>query len=301
MRRKELIFLGMVNAPMLAQKRHANIHPGFCMNLCDTYLPQIPAPQPASQKHSLVGQAKKTEVRNCSRFNLFHHHSCSTDRCPYAWHPRVLMAIGEEKAHTGAVREGLSRSRCACVHAGCEKEDRRTSCGLLQALVSVKEKLTDTEGPDMKEQMRDQIRQWFIEVRYIHGHSPSCSLFSLTLFFSLPLSLSLSVCLSVSGSVSLSVSPSLSVSLPLSLSLSLSLCFCLSLPLCLFLSLCFFVSLSFSLSFSLCLTLSLSLSLCLSLFLMPFLFLVCLFCFIYSPSLYACSLKGCHWQVSRLP
>ena len=35
-----------------------------------------------------------------------------------------------------------------------------------QALVSVKEKLAETEGPDMKEQMQDQIRQWFIEVRY---------------------------------------------------------------------------------------------------------------------------------------
>lgn len=36
----------------------------------------------------------------------------------------------------------------------------------MQALVTVKDKLADTEGPDMKEQMQDQIRQWFIEVRY---------------------------------------------------------------------------------------------------------------------------------------
>lgn len=40
-----------------------------------------------------------------------------------------------------------------------------TSDILIQALVTVKEKLVDTEGPDMKEQMQDQIRQWFIEVR----------------------------------------------------------------------------------------------------------------------------------------
>ena len=40
-----------------------------------------------------------------------------------------------------------------------------TSDILTQALVTVKEKLVDTEGPDMKEQMQDQIRQWFIEVR----------------------------------------------------------------------------------------------------------------------------------------
>ena len=31
--------------------------------------------------------------------------------------------------------------------------------------MTIKDKLTETEGPDMKEQMQDQIRQWFIEVR----------------------------------------------------------------------------------------------------------------------------------------
>ena len=35
----------------------------------------------------------------------------------------------------------------------------------LQALVTIKDKLGETEGPDMKEQMQDQIRQWFIETR----------------------------------------------------------------------------------------------------------------------------------------
>lgn len=36
--------------------------------------------------------------------------------------------------------------------------------------MTVKEKLTETEGPDMKEQMQDQIRQWFIETRLFHVH-----------------------------------------------------------------------------------------------------------------------------------
>ena len=36
---------------------------------------------------------------------------------------------------------------------------------LLQALVTVKDKLRDVEGPDMREGMQDQIRQWFLEVR----------------------------------------------------------------------------------------------------------------------------------------
>ena len=36
-----------------------------------------------------------------------------------------------------------------------------------QALVSIKDKLRETEGPDMKETMQDQIRQWFIECRFV--------------------------------------------------------------------------------------------------------------------------------------
>ena len=34
-----------------------------------------------------------------------------------------------------------------------------------QALITVKDKIRETEGPDMKEMMMDQIRQWFIECR----------------------------------------------------------------------------------------------------------------------------------------
>ena len=40
-------------------------------------------------------------------------------------------------------------------------------CVCVQALDTVKQRLEETEGPDMKEQMQDQIRQWFIETRYI--------------------------------------------------------------------------------------------------------------------------------------
>lgn len=34
-----------------------------------------------------------------------------------------------------------------------------------QALITIKDKLRDHEGPDLKETMMDQIRQWFIECR----------------------------------------------------------------------------------------------------------------------------------------
>ncbi|CAI9720153.1 regulatory complex 11-like [Octopus vulgaris] len=41
-----------------------------------------------------------------------------------------------------------------------------------QALVSVKERIQDVEGSDMKERMQDQIRQWFIECRDASGKFP---------------------------------------------------------------------------------------------------------------------------------
>ena len=34
-----------------------------------------------------------------------------------------------------------------------------------QSLITTKDKIRETEGPDMKETMMDQIRQWFIECR----------------------------------------------------------------------------------------------------------------------------------------
>lgn len=36
-----------------------------------------------------------------------------------------------------------------------------------QALITTKDKIRETEGPDMKENMQEQIRQWFIECRYV--------------------------------------------------------------------------------------------------------------------------------------
>lgn len=41
-----------------------------------------------------------------------------------------------------------------------------------KALVSVKEKLRDVEGPEMREKLQDQVRQWFIECRDSTGMFP---------------------------------------------------------------------------------------------------------------------------------
>merc|ERR1712147_438426 len=41
-----------------------------------------------------------------------------------------------------------------------------------KALVTIKEKLKDVEGPEMRESMQDQIRQWFIESRDATGKFP---------------------------------------------------------------------------------------------------------------------------------
>ncbi|ELT91740.1 hypothetical protein CAPTEDRAFT_137881 [Capitella teleta] len=41
-----------------------------------------------------------------------------------------------------------------------------------QALITIKDKIRESEGPDMKERMQDQIRQWFIECRDASGKFP---------------------------------------------------------------------------------------------------------------------------------
>lgn len=41
-----------------------------------------------------------------------------------------------------------------------------------QGLVSIKEKIRQAEGPDMKERMISQIRQWFLECRDVTGKFP---------------------------------------------------------------------------------------------------------------------------------
>ncbi|XP_039351904.1 dynein regulatory complex protein 11 isoform X1 [Mauremys reevesii] len=41
-----------------------------------------------------------------------------------------------------------------------------------KALVSIKTQLREIEGPDIKESLQDQIRQWFIECRHITGKFP---------------------------------------------------------------------------------------------------------------------------------
>lgn len=41
-----------------------------------------------------------------------------------------------------------------------------------QALITTKEKIREVEGPEMKEAMQDQIRQWFLECRDLTGKLP---------------------------------------------------------------------------------------------------------------------------------
>ncbi|VDP89205.1 unnamed protein product [Echinostoma caproni] len=40
------------------------------------------------------------------------------------------------------------------------------------AIIRLKEKVRETEGPDMREAMQDQIRQWFVECRDATGRFP---------------------------------------------------------------------------------------------------------------------------------
>ena len=45
------------------------------------------------------------------------------------------------------------------------KRQEKHEINYQQALVATREKIKQTEGPDMKERLQDQIRQWFIECR----------------------------------------------------------------------------------------------------------------------------------------
>lgn len=49
------------------------------------------------------------------------------------------------------------------------KRQEKHEISYQQALIATREKIKQTEGPDMKERLQDQIRQWFIECRCVHG------------------------------------------------------------------------------------------------------------------------------------
>merc|ERR1712080_297350 len=73
------------------------------------------------------------------------------------------MKAGEEKNFEDDVAGQKDRRRV--VQLENEREYQK-------ALVSIKEKLKDVEGPEMRESMQDQIRQWFIESRDATGKFP---------------------------------------------------------------------------------------------------------------------------------
>uniref|UniRef100_A0A8D0E7B9 IQ motif containing with AAA domain 1 n=1 Tax=Salvator merianae TaxID=96440 RepID=A0A8D0E7B9_SALMN len=53
----------------------------------------------------------------------------------------------------------------------CEIQEKH-ELDFQKALVSIKERVKEIEGPDIKESLQDQIRQWFIECRHITGRFP---------------------------------------------------------------------------------------------------------------------------------
>ncbi|GAA6066369.1 dynein regulatory complex protein 11 isoform X1, partial [Tachysurus ichikawai] len=76
-----------------------------------------------------------------------------------------------------SMKPGLTQSLPAVVHAEEKKAMRRTRQeeheeDYQKALISISETLRETEGPDMKEMLKDQIRQWFIECHDATGSFP---------------------------------------------------------------------------------------------------------------------------------
>uniref|UniRef100_A0A1I8G2W5 ATPase_AAA_core domain-containing protein n=1 Tax=Macrostomum lignano TaxID=282301 RepID=A0A1I8G2W5_9PLAT len=68
------------------------------------------------------------------------------------------------------------KSAAQVAHAKAQEERRATQAAhrqeFEQALVSIRNQLMETEGPDMQETMQAQIRQWFIECRDATGKFP---------------------------------------------------------------------------------------------------------------------------------
>uniref|UniRef100_H2YYK9 ATPase AAA-type core domain-containing protein n=1 Tax=Ciona savignyi TaxID=51511 RepID=H2YYK9_CIOSA len=84
----------------------------------------------------------------------------------------------EEMVFIGMVCDGFRNLLCLLVfkmHISCSnagKKSIQNEVEYQQALVTIKEKIRQVEGPDIKETMQDQIRQWFIECRDATGKFP---------------------------------------------------------------------------------------------------------------------------------
>ncbi|KAJ3116840.1 Dynein regulatory complex protein 11 [Phlyctochytrium bullatum] len=80
----------------------------------------------------------------------------------------VFLAMAsplKEPKHNQASKADANRQRRKVIQAQHEEEYQA-------ALVNTKEKILKVEGPDMKEGMQDNFRQWYIEYRKIHGKFP---------------------------------------------------------------------------------------------------------------------------------
>ncbi|MCJ8734625.1 hypothetical protein PDJAM_G00237410 [Pangasius djambal] len=96
----------------------------------------------------------------------------------YVQRKRTKQEREEEMIFLGmSMKPGLAQSRPTVVLAEDKKAVRRSKQeeheeDYQKALISISESLRETEGPDMKEMMKDQIRQWFIECHDATGSFP---------------------------------------------------------------------------------------------------------------------------------
>ncbi|XP_034162267.2 dynein regulatory complex protein 11 [Pangasianodon hypophthalmus] len=96
----------------------------------------------------------------------------------YVQRKKTKQEREEEMIFLGmSMKPGLAQSCPAVVLAEDKKVVRRSKQeeheeDFQKALISISESLRETEGPDMKEMMKDQIRQWFIECHDATGSFP---------------------------------------------------------------------------------------------------------------------------------
>jgi IQ and AAA domain-containing protein len=89
-----------------------------------------------------------------------------------AWREEEFMFLGMEPTPMPKDKRLLPQYQSKETEERRRKLTKHNEQDYQQALITIKEKLRQSEGPDIKERMQNQIRQWFLECRDVTGKFP---------------------------------------------------------------------------------------------------------------------------------
>lgn len=81
------------------------------------------------------------------------------------WRVEEFMFLGMEPTPLPKDAKQLPQYQAKKTEERRRELQKHNEVEFQQALITIKEKLRQTEGPDIKERMQNQIRQWFLECR----------------------------------------------------------------------------------------------------------------------------------------